>query len=530
MILIVDDRPENILSLKSILEMNKIEVDTALSGEEALKKILKQTYALIILDVQMPGMDGFEVAEAISNYSRSKHTPIIFLSAVSTHKRFIAKGFESGAIDYLIKPVDPDLLILRVKTLQRLYEQTIALNESQKALQQEIEVRREAERALSTTVSELHTTLESIPQIAFTARPDGTIEFVNQCWFDYSSEASKFPKSQEDTIDLEKEWKTAIPLGRRLELEVPIQKLSNKEFRYHLLRVSPVYNDMDIVKWVGTFTDIHEQKKLSEVLEQRVEERTQALIIANKELEETNNDLQQFTTIASHDLKEPLRKIQFFGGILEEQLEHIDQASKRNLVKIGQSANRMSRLIDDVLNFSRLSQANLFEPVDLNVLMQEVVADLEIAINEKDALIEWQDLPVIDANPGLLRQALQNIVSNALKFSKQGVKPHISITAEKVAALKADSEVSEAGEFSRISVRDNGIGFDEKYLNKIFSIFQRLHTRDNYEGTGMGLAITKKIIQKHNGLITASSRIDEGSCFTVVLPLKQGQPVILTPS
>jgi signal transduction histidine kinase len=530
MILIVDDKPENILALKSILEINKIEVDTALSGEEALKKILKQTYALIILDVQMPGMDGFEVAEAISSYSRSKHTPIIFLSAVSTHKRFITKGFESGAIDYLVKPVDPDLLILRVKTLQRLFEQTIALNESQKALQGEIEVRREAERALSTTVAELHTTLESIPQIAFTARPDGTLEFVNQCWFDYTDSASLFPRSGDPAIDLQREWQTAIALGRKLELEVPIQHKKTGELRYHLLRASPVRHADAIAKWVGTFTDIHEQKKLAEVLEQRVEERTQALILSNKELEETNNDLQQFTAIASHDLKEPLRKIQFFGGILEEQLGSADEGAKKLLGKISVSAKRMSKLIDDVLNFSRLSQASLFEPVDLNMLLEELVQDLEITIKEKSAEVTWQPLPFVDANYGLMRQVFQNLISNALKFSKEGVAPQVQISAEQVEVLHTAAPAVSGGAYCRIRVQDNGIGFDEKYLAKIFSIFQRLHTREVYEGTGIGLALTKKIIQKHNGLITATSKIDEGACFIIVLPLKQGSPATINPS
>ncbi|MDB5253001.1 MAG: histidine kinase [Flaviaesturariibacter sp.] len=521
MILIVDDKPENILSLRSILELNKFEVDTALSGEEALKKILKQTYVLIILDVQMPGMDGFEVAEAISSYSRSKHTPIIFLSAVSTHKKFIAKGFESGAIDYIVKPVDPDLLILRVKTLQRLFEQTAALNESQRALQAEVEVRKEAEQALSSTVAELHTTLESIPQIAFTARPDGSLEFVNQCWFDYSATAARFPQAHEDDKDLDREWRAAIASGRGLELELRIQQRATGLYRYHLLRASPVLRDGAPVKWVGTFTDIHEQKMLSELLENKVEERTRALIAANRELEETNNDLQQFTAIASHDLKEPLRKIQFFGSRVIETLGDRADDVVQYLQKINQSSNRMSRLIDDVLNFSKLSQANLFAPTDLNAVLDELVVDLELLIRDTGARIDRTPLPMIDANAGLMRQAFQNIISNALKFSRPGVPPEIRITGETVEALDAHAAATPDGPFCRISIADNGIGFDVRYLAKIFSIFQRLHTRDKYEGTGIGLAITKKIVQKHQGTITATSREGEGSCFIIVVPVRQ---------
>ena len=152
MILIVDDKPENIFSLKTILELHAFPTDAALSGEEALKKILRQSYALIILDVQMPGMDGFEVAEAISGYSKAKDIPIIFLSAASTDKKFITKGYTSGGVDYITKPVDPDILLLKVKTFYRLYEQNSELNRTQASLRSEIEFRKKAEAELKEAV------------------------------------------------------------------------------------------------------------------------------------------------------------------------------------------------------------------------------------------------------------------------------------------------------------------------------------------------------------------------------------------
>src|SRR5687768_4252681 len=202
MILIVDDKQENLFSLQKLLQLNDFKVDTALSGEEALKKILKNFYALIILDVQMPVMDGFEVAEAISGYGKSKDIPIIFLSAVKINKTFITKGYNSGGIDYVTKPFDPDVLLLKVKTFYRLSEQRRQLNETQNALKEEIEIRKKAERELS---------------------------------------------------------------------------------------------------------------DLNHSLEQRVAERTEELYNSNKQLEMSNHDLQQYASVASHDLKEPLRKIQIYG-------------------------------------------------------------------------------------------------------------------------------------------------------------------------------------------------------------------------
>jgi two-component system sensor histidine kinase/response regulator len=152
MILIVDDKPENIFSLKTILELHSFPTDTALSGEEALKKILKKSYALIILDVQMPGMDGFEVAEAISGYSKARDIPILFLSAANTDKKFITKGYSAGAMDYITKPIDPDILLLKVKTFYRLYQQNQELNRIQASLRSEIEFRKKVEGELQEAV------------------------------------------------------------------------------------------------------------------------------------------------------------------------------------------------------------------------------------------------------------------------------------------------------------------------------------------------------------------------------------------
>lgn len=522
MILIVDDKHENIFALKSVLELHKFKVDTALSGEEALKKILRTTYALIILDVQMPSMDGFEVAEAIAGYKKAQSTPIIFLSAVSTHKKFIAKGYTSGAIDYITKPVDTDILLLKVKTFYRLYEQTNDLKEAKQDLQKEVEVRKEAEKALSKTAKELRSILESIPQIAFMTKVDGAIEYVNDHWYAYASDKNQFPETYENDINLSEKWSETVKAGQQIEMEVQIKKLEAAEYRYHLLRAIPVITDDKIVKWVGTFTDIHHQKMMNEILEKTVDERTRELQTTNKQLELSNHDLQQFASVASHDLKEPLRKIQIYSNIIKEKHLLKDNGNlEQYLDKVMLSSARMSKLIIDLLDYSRLSQTYFFELCDLNEILQEILFDLELTIAEKGAVIYIDKLPQVEVIPGLIRQLFQNLLSNALKFSKKNIEPVITITSEITEANEAAGFVNNIDKYCKIRVSDNGIGFDEQYIHKIFTIFQRLNSKEEYDGTGIGLAIAKKITDKHNGFITATGKENEGATFTIILPQKQ---------
>jgi signal transduction histidine kinase/DNA-binding response OmpR family regulator len=521
MILIVDDKPENIFSLKRILELNNFEVDTAYSGEEALKKLLKQTYALIILDVQMPDMDGFEVAETLSGYTKTKETPIIFLSAVNTDKKFITKGYSSGAVDYVTKPVDPDILILKVRTFLKLYQQTHELNEMQKSLRQEIEIRKVAEENLHQTVDELHSVMESLPQIAFTAKADGKIDFVNEHWFEYSASKDIFPETHPDDEDLIKKWKSVVAHPKPLQMELRIKRLSSKEFKYHLMKVRPFFVNNDVSKWVGTFTDIHEQKMFSIQLEQKVEERTKELREMNLQLETSNHDLQQFASVASHDLSEPLRKIQTFGQMIKEFFPQEETQAVLYLNKMIISAERMSKLISDLLNYSRLSTADLFEHADLNVIIKNIMIDLELSIQEKQAVIHVDAFPVLEIIPGLIRQVFQNIISNSLKFVNPDKPAEIYITSKVVTIPDVTGASEDEIEYCKISIRDNGIGFNEAYAEKIFALFQRLNSRDKYEGTGIGLAIAKKAIEKHHGSIMASSKTGEGAEFIIHLPTKQ---------
>lgn len=521
MILIVDDRPENLLSLKSTLEHHSFKVDTADSGEVALRKVLQHNYALIILDIQMPGMDGFEVAEAISGFNKAKDTPILFLSAVNKEKSFITKGYTSGGVDYVTKPVDPDILLLKVKTFYKLSEQRRALVATQRELEKEVDARKAAQSLLNERITELRSVIESLPQIAFTIAQSGEIEYVNEQWYNYSQNATAFPEMHEDDKDVCHDWEKAFEEGVEFIREVRMKKLNGTEYRYYLLRIVPVSSNNVRIRWVGTFTDIHQQKQVSEMLEKKVAERTVELKAKNEELETRNHELQQFAWVASHDLKEPLRKIQTFNSLISEKHLKDNENARPYLEKSIRSSKRMLDLIDNLLEYSRLSVSSSFERTDLGTVVHDIVSDLELVIAETHAEIKTSGLPVIDAVPGQIRQVFQNLISNALKFSMPGNKPVIEVNGEGIAHKSIDAPADKAGAYVRIVVKDNGIGFDEKFLDRIFTIFQRLHTREKYEGTGIGLAITKKIIDKHGGLITAKSTENHGSAFILILPVKQ---------
>lgn len=265
-------------------------------------------------------------------------------------------------------------------------------------------------------------------------------------------------------------------------------------------------------------TDLTSQKKDQEQLART----NQQLEQMNRELEISNHELQQFASVASHDLQEPLRKIQMFSDILKESDSVLQSPDSRIYMnKIIASASRMRTLIIDVLNFSKLSGTdNTFTDVHLDELVAELVEDFELIIQQKNAQIEMGALPVVTANRGQMRQVLQNIISNALKFTKEGVVPVIKITGHRIADKSFNSPEQEDGPFGKIQIRDNGIGFDPLYVSSIFTLFERLHSKDIYEGSGIGLAISKKIIEKHNGLITATGEQGKGAEFTIILPVQ----------
>jgi PAS domain S-box-containing protein len=254
------------------------------------------------------------------------------------------------------------------------------------------------------------------------------------------------------------------------------------------------------------------------------------LKLYSDKLERSNRELQDFAQIASHDLQEPLRKILAFGDRLKAKAgESLDEECQDYLLRMFSAAARMQTLITDLMTFSRVeTKGQSFAPIDLGVIAREVSADLETLIEQTGGRVEIEDLPTMDADPLQMRQLLQNLIGNSLKYYRAGVPPVVRIYSQKLDEPRAESMTRDGalpGELTQIMVNDNGIGFDEKYLDRIFTMFQRLHKKGEYEGTGVGLAICRKIVDRHGGTITARSTPGEGTTFVVTMPVARSKEV-----
>lgn len=303
--------------------------------------------------------------------------------------------------------------------------------------------------------------------------------------------------------------------------------LPNGEVRTIHSKGNVIVNEAgEVISMVGTAQDITELKKVE-----------QELLSKTQDLQATNTELQEFASIASHDLREPLRKIITFSSMLKTEVNDENERTQIFTEKIINSAQRMQQLIDDILDFSRLSATDFkFASVDLAMVIENVLSDIEVNVTLAGASVNvGRPLPSIEANASQLGQLFQNLISNAIKFHKQGVQPIINITAEIIGRAQLPAEYMkgtqykvlgnpkfwEQERFVKIYVQDNGIGFDQAYVDRIFNIFQRLHGRSEYEGTGIGLAICKKVVDIHHGAITAIAQPGDGATFIIILPMSQ---------
>ena len=419
-LLVVDDREDNLFSIEAILERDGYSIRTANSGRAALRTLLKEDdFTLILMDVQMPDLNGFETATLIYERDKLKHIPIIFITANDHGEDSVFKGYQMGGVDYIYKPINPDLLRAKVAVFAELFRKNHELREQEQKL----------------------------------------------------AAANKL---------LEKE------IQDRIQSEAKVNHLN-----------------LQLVENVN-------------------------------QLKSTNEELERFAYVASHDLQEPLRKIMLFSGQLV--LKHrgaLNDDAVLCLDKIIKASERMQTLIKNILSVSRLSaNSGAFELTDLNVLVTGVLSDLDVLVQQKNAVISVDALPAINIIPDQFRQLFQNLIINALKFSKESEAPGIHIYYEKVigAEVPGVKEDWRNEFFFNIYVKDNGIGFEQKYADGIFTLFKRLNSLDKYEGTGIGLSICRKIVEQHNGVISATSSPNEGSTFVVSIPLKDTASLTYRPN
>jgi signal transduction histidine kinase len=509
-VLLADDNADMRDYLNRLLS-EQFHVVTASDGEEAFAKALEMRPQLVLSDIMMPRLDGFGLLKKMRSHPDIKSTPVIFLSARAGEEAKV-EGLDAGADDYLVKPFSARELIARVGNHIRINQ-----------------VRKETENRF------LQLFLEAPALINIFKGPDHVFELFhprNKEFFgdvDYTGKPlfEVLPGLAQQGIKqlLDDVYQNGTTIQQR---EVLLSLPGPSGVRQHYFNyIFQPWHDMkgntqgvltfatDVSDQVRTRLKVEESEKqyrdLSEGLEVIVDKRT-------AELRRSNDDLQQFAHVASHDLKEPVRKLKTFINRLSDEFgDRIPAKGREYIDKMRNASARMYTMIEGVLKYSSFSEVvQEIEEVDLNDVMQSIETDLEVVIFMKKAVIEKGTLPVIQGAQVLLYQLFYNLVNNSLKFAKD--KPMIRISAR---IIKLDGV-----DHAEISVSDNGIGFRQDYAGQIFHAFARLHSKDHYEGTGLGLALCKKIVERHYGTITAIGEENKGSTFIVSLPLIQREPRI----
>jgi PAS domain S-box-containing protein len=380
-----------------------------------------------------------------------------------------------------------------------------------------------ARKKIEESEQALNELANAMPQLVWVSASDGEILYFNE-------RLSEFAKAHQlanghwswqelihpdDAEAMRHLWWEAVEHKQTFQFEHRI-RMRDGAYRWHLSRgIAQKDPEGTITKWFGTTTDIHMAREQAAVLEEEVRKRTLELRELNVSLQQSNDDLQQFAHVASHDLKEPVRKIKTFTGrIKDEYGTTLPGQGNLFLEKVQNATERMMSMIEGVLTYSKLSATEQqAEMVDLNEICSNVVNDLELIIQQKRATLTWEALPVIQGAAVLIHQLFYNLINNSLKFAKSNEPPVISITCF--------PEQLENREFARILLTDNGIGFEMENADKIFNPFIRLNSKDEYEGTGLGLALCKKIVERHQGRIAAVPEPKGGATFVIHLPLQQ---------
>ncbi|ABA24380.1 PAS/PAC sensor hybrid histidine kinase [Trichormus variabilis ATCC 29413] len=517
-ILLVDDKVENLLALEAILERLGANLVRATSGEEALRCLLHQDFAVILLDVQMPGMDGFETATLIRNRGRSRQTPIIFLTAFSTSDQMLFKGYALGAVDYLLKPIDANILTSKVTVFVELFKKTQAIQRQAAqlaAINAELRQSEERFRSLSTCS----------PIGIFETDTAGCCKYTNPryqaiCGLDATESLDKrwlesvHPEDQERAIA---SWSTYIDQGGDYSDEFRFQTVDGS-LRWVQVRSSPMLSgNGELLGHVGTLEDITARKQSEEIRAQVIREQT-----ARQEAEAANRMKDEFLAVLSHELRTPLTSMLGWSKILRaKKLD--EKATARALEAIERNANSQVQLIEDILDVSRIIRGQLrlnLSPVNLTTVVEAALEAVRPLADTKSMTINTAldyTLSPVSGDSARLQQIVWNLLTNAIKFTPKEGK--VEIRLEGISGGLSDDLTH-----AQIQVIDTGIGIEREFLPKVFERFRQADstTTRSHNGLGLGLAIVRHLVELHKGTILAESPgVGKGATFTVRFPLIQ---------
>lgn len=488
-ILIVDDRPENLVVIEAILGDEHYRYVRATSGEDALLRILEHDFAVILIDVVMPGMDGFEVARIVKSRPRSCHVPIIFLSAEAADLSFIYRGYSVGAIDYLAKPLDPDVLRAKVAVFADLFRKDRRIREQTEALRLANEQR-------------YRNLAEAIPAIVWTADARGEITYFNARWYEYTGLRPELARGRgwqsvfvpADADRMVHTWRAGLEQRHVFDMEGRLRR-HDGESRWHLCRAVPELCDGDIVAWLGTWIDCDELKRGRDTAEQAVRARD------------------EFLSIASHELRTPLTTLQFRLGGLSKDLR--DGRTTEAPVKLDaclRQSRRLATLVGSLFDSSRIMNGKLeleLQRFDLTEAARGAIERLEDLAASAGATIRLDAAASVEGCWDRVRieQVIENLLINAIKYAANG--PVVV-------------SVGTSGDVAVVKVSDHGPGIADADLTRIFEAFERANSNVSCGGLGLGLYIARAYVAAHRGTIAVASTPGVGTTFAIDLPMTIG--------
>lgn len=526
-VLMIDDDNDDFLIVEDmLLQAQGAKYDLHWAGDfhSGLKEIQSDHYDAVLVDYDLGGRTGLEVIREAN--AGGYLSPFILYTGRGSYEVDI-EAMTAGATMYLTKGEANPLLLERAiryaieikQKEQRLRANEVQLQNTNSLLERELVERKRAEQRIAAEQAWFRITLASIGDAVITTDPKGLVTSLNSTaehltgWTSQAAVGQPMEKIFSIINELTGQ-KVDDPVGEVMQSGLVVGLAERTALVKRDGRLIPVEDsaapiqdgDGEILGVVMVFRDVTEKRKIE-----------QALADYAEKLERSNRELEQFAYVASHDLQEPLRKIRRFGELLSGLLGNaLEEKPKDYLERMTSAADRMQEMIDDLLELSRVnSQGGDFIKVDLAEVAAEIVSNLETRIQAAQGQVALDPLPAIEADPIQMRQLLQNLIGNAIKYHKPGVPPRVRVSAQ------ANPPKNGNGATVTIQVEDNGIGFDEAQAERIFQPFQRLHGRGEYEGTGIGLSICRKIVERHKGRITAHSRPGEGSTFIITLPFKQ---------